>query len=60
MRQLTDTLVWLGVILVLAAVVYVAPRFASLVSAVQASEYRGSGDGRVMVYQMDESSDSTR
>jgi hypothetical protein len=36
MRQVGDTLVWLGLILVVSAVVYYTPRFASYVTASEA------------------------
>ena len=48
MRQVGDTLVWLGVILVVAAVLYFTPRFASYVSAVQALQERGKVAWQVM------------
>lgn len=41
MRQFGDTLVWLGLILVVAAVVYFTPRLASYVSR---SERQGGSD----------------
>jgi hypothetical protein len=42
MRQVGDTLVWLGLILVIAAVVYFTPRLADFVAAVQSHQERGS------------------
>jgi hypothetical protein len=41
MRQVGDTLVWLGVILIVAAVVYFTPRFASYVTASESQLGRG-------------------
>jgi hypothetical protein len=55
MRQVGDTLVWLGVVLVLAAVVYFVPRFANFVAAVQAQQDRGKVAWHVMASQSDES-----
>jgi hypothetical protein len=42
MRQVGDTLVWLGLILMIAAVVYFTPRLANLLAAVQSPQDRGS------------------
>ncbi len=44
MRQFGDTLVWLGLILVVAAVVYFTPRLASYVSRID----RQDGSDRVV------------
>ena len=41
MRQVGDTLVWLAVILVVAAVVYITPRFADYVSAAESPREGG-------------------
>jgi hypothetical protein len=60
MRQLNDTLVWLGVILVLAAVVYFTPRFANLVSAVQDQQYRTRAQASVLVHSVDATSEFAR
>jgi hypothetical protein len=40
MRQVGDSLVWLGVILVIAAVVYFTPRFASFVTVAESHDGR--------------------
>ena len=56
MRQLTDTLVWLGVLLVLAAVVYFTPRFADLVSAVQDQQYRTRAQASALLHSVDATS----
>jgi hypothetical protein len=42
MRQIADTLVWLGVISLVAAVIYFTPRLASYVGAATASTENGS------------------
>jgi hypothetical protein len=62
MRQVGDTLVWLAVIMVVAAVVYFVPRFADFVSALQAPQDRGNPAWRVTVYhhQRDYSANRTR
>jgi hypothetical protein len=48
MRQVCDMLVWLGVILVVAAVVYFVPQFASYVSAGDSPLGQGQVAWRVM------------
>jgi hypothetical protein len=58
MRQVGDTLVWLGLILVLAAVVYFTPRLADFVANVQSGQERESVAWRVVADQPDESSDA--
>lgn len=59
MRQVGDTLVWLGLILVLAAVVYFTPRLADFVAAVQSHQGRGSVAWRVVDSPADEIPDAT-
>jgi hypothetical protein len=49
MRQVGDTLVWLGLITVVAAVIYFTPRLASLVSAAAADRGAASGNHRTVV-----------
>jgi hypothetical protein len=53
MRQVGDMLVWLAVILVVAAVVYFTPRVASYVAARESQE----GHGKVAWHAMAEESD---
>ena len=60
MRQLNDTLVWLGVILVSAAVVYFTPRFANLVSAGEDQQYRTRAKASVLVHSVDATSEFAR
>jgi len=55
MRQFGDTLVWLGLVLVLAAVVYFVPQFANFVAAVEAQQDRGKVAWHVTASQSDES-----
>jgi hypothetical protein len=55
MRQVSDTLVWLGVVLVLAAVVYFVPQFANFVAAVEAQQDRGKVAWHVTASQSDDS-----
>jgi hypothetical protein len=43
MRQVGDTIVWLGMILVVAAVIYFTPRLASYVTAASTDTVRGAG-----------------
>ena len=59
MRQVGDMLVWLGVILVVAGVLYFTPRFASYVSAVQALQERGKVAWHVFPHGPDEIADVT-
>ena len=58
MRQVGDTLVWLGLILVLAAVVYFTPRLADYVATVQSRQERGSVAWRAVADQPDENPDA--
>jgi hypothetical protein len=51
MRQVGDTLVWLGLIVVVVAVVYFTPRFASYFSSRERDPLR-QGRGRV-AYRLD-------
>jgi hypothetical protein len=53
-----DTLVWLGVILVIAAVIYFTPRFADYVSKVEPEIGRGKMVWNTMAPQADESADA--
>jgi hypothetical protein len=59
MRQVGDTLVWLGLILMIAAVVYFTPRLADFVAAVHSPKERGSVAWRAAVSQADEIPDAT-
>jgi hypothetical protein len=58
MRHMGDALVWLGVILVVAAVIYFTPRFAHYVSASEPEMGRGKVVWNTMVPQADESADA--
>ena len=58
MRHMGDTLVWLGVILVIAAVIYFTPRFADYVSKVEPEIGRGKMVWNTMAPQADESADA--
>jgi hypothetical protein len=61
MRQFGDTLVWLGLIVVVAAVVYFTPRVASYVSARDAKPERpGRVVWRVPVVAVEASADDMR
>jgi hypothetical protein len=60
MRHFSDTLVWLGVILVVAAVIYFTPQFASYVSALSARPDRSGGAWRVTAFEVDHSRDFPR
>jgi hypothetical protein len=51
MRQLGDMLVWLGLIVVVAAVVYFTPRIANYVASEQPDRARETHASRVMAYQ---------
>jgi hypothetical protein len=51
MRQLGDMLVWLGLIVVVAAVVYFTPRIANYVAAEQPDRGRDAQASHVMAYQ---------
>jgi len=59
MRQVGDTLVWLGVILVVAAVVYFTPRVASYVAAAESGLDRGNLAWRVPDHLQGESRNAT-
>ncbi len=59
MRQVGDMLVWLVLIVVVAAVVYFTPRFANYVASEQSEHARDSRTSRVMAYQRSESTDAT-
>jgi hypothetical protein len=50
MRHVGDTLVWLGLILVVAAVVYFTPRFADYVSSMGAEHGRGCSTCREVAF----------
>jgi hypothetical protein len=56
-RQIGDTLVWLGVILAVAAVIYFTPRFASYVKSKGPDRARGSSAWQEMVYRQDLATD---
>jgi hypothetical protein len=43
MRQVGDTMVWLGMILLVAAVIYFTPRLASYVAAASTPSLHGAG-----------------
>jgi hypothetical protein len=43
MRQVGDTIVWLGMILVVAAVIYFTPRLASYVTAASTETVQAAG-----------------
>jgi len=51
MRQLGDMLVWLGLIVVVAAVVYFTPRIANYVASEQPDRARETRTSHVMAYQ---------
>jgi hypothetical protein len=51
MRQLGDMLLWLGLIVVVAAVVYFTPRIANYVASEQPDRGREAQASRVMAYQ---------
>ena len=59
MRQVTDLLVWLMVIVVVAAVVYFTPRLANYVRSRDSEPARAAGASRGMAYQWTESTDAT-
>jgi hypothetical protein len=60
MRQVGDTLVWLAMIGVVAAVVYFTPRVARYVGAMGADHGRECVTCRAIDYQPSESSDLTQ
>ncbi len=49
MRQLGDTLVWLGLVLVFAGAIYITPRIANYVAAQRELSDRAAGDSRELV-----------
>jgi hypothetical protein len=49
MRQVGDTLVWLGLIVVVGAVIYFTPRFASYLSVREKDTLDGLDDARARV-----------
>jgi len=51
MRQVADMLVWLALIVVVAAVVYFTPRVANYVASEQSDHGRDGRTPRVMAYQ---------
>jgi hypothetical protein len=59
MRQLGDMLVWLGLIVVVAAVVYFTPRIANYVASEQPDRARETRTSRVVAYQNLDYSDAT-
>jgi hypothetical protein len=59
MRQVGDTLVWLGLIVMVAAVLYFTPRLAAFVSAVQSHQHQGRVAWRSAITQADEIPDAT-
>jgi hypothetical protein len=60
MRQVGDTLVWLAMIGVLAAVIYFTPRVARYVGAMRGEHGRECTTCREIAYQHDEPSDQTQ
>ncbi len=59
MRQLGDMLVWLGLIVVVAAVVYFTPRIANYVASEQPDRGRETHASHVVAYQDFGYSDAT-
>jgi hypothetical protein len=59
MRRIGDMLVWLGLILIVAGVVYFTPRFADYVASERAKHERESKDWRVIAYQQFGAPDAT-
>jgi len=60
MRQVGDMLVWLALIVVVAAVIYFTPRFANYFASEESDHGRESRTSRVMAYQQSESPDATQ
>jgi hypothetical protein len=60
MRQLSDTLVWLAVILVVAAVIYFTPRFANYVATDPSDRGRDGSASRAVAYRQSESAETTQ
>jgi hypothetical protein len=60
MRQVGDLLVWLGVILMVAAVIYFTPRFADYVAGSESERGRANLAWRIAAHQQAESLDPTQ